>query len=251
MTTKVLWTVRGEQNDLLAHAKRIGASAVCVRTDNPWLASAIGTFHGAGIAVYGWRWPGVRPTDDPPHYYAPDQADFVARILIPAGLDGYIADIESDGPDAPSSDWSKRSLAPLGADFANAIKNAGRSKNPDFLFGLTSGFDFPTAYPHIPWDAFLDCADAVYPQVYWRGDGGAVQAGGAAKSAYDQSMASWRTLSLAGKPIIPIIGQLSHITPQSIADFQTVMSANQINEVHFYSDLVGVPDANYDMMSRI
>jgi len=251
MTTKVLWAVTCDQNDLLAHAKRIGAAAVAVRTDNHWLAGSIAAFHGAGIKVLGWRWPGVKPADDPPNYYAPDQANFVANVLVPADLDGYIADIESDGPGAPNRDWNNRSLAPMANDFAHVIKTAGRAHNPTFIFGVTSGFDFPTAYPHIPWDAFLAHCDAVYPQVYWRGDGGAVQAGGTAQSAYARSWVSWKTLELGTTPIIPIIGQIAHITPQSMADFKTIMTRNQIGEVHFYSDMGGLAEPTYAMMAQI
>jgi hypothetical protein len=251
MTNKILWIVTGEQNDLLAHAKRIEASAVAIRTDNHWLRGSIAVFHAAGIKVYGWRWPGVRPTDDPPNYYAPDQANYVANVLIPAGLDGYIADIESDGSAAPNRDWNNRSLAPVADKFSSVIKNAGRARNPNFLFGVTSGFDFPTAYPHIPWDSFLAYCDAVYPQVYWRGDGGAVLAGGTAQSAYTRSWASWKTLELGAIPIVPIIGQIANITPQSIGDFGTIMKQNQMNEVHFYTDVAGLPDATYATMASL
>jgi hypothetical protein len=251
MTKKTLWIVNGAQNDLLAHAQKIGAQAVAIRTDNHWLKDSIPVFHRAGINVYGWRWPGVKPSNDPPNYFAPDQAKFVVDFLIPAGLDGYIADIESDGSAAPNRDWNSRTLAPMAAAFASTIKTAGVAKKSDFLFGLTSGFDFPTAYPHIPWDAFLASCDAVYPQVYWRGDGGAVQAGGTAQTAYTRSWASWKVLELGTRPIIPIIGQIAHITPQSMADFKAIMTAKSMDEVHFYSDEIGLSDATYATMAQL
>jgi hypothetical protein len=106
-------------------------------------------------------------------------------------------------------------------------------------------------YPQIPWDAFLAYADAVYPQVYWRGDGGAVVAGGTPQSAYTRSWASWQTLDLGGKPIIPIIGQIASVTPQSIADFAAIMKNKVMNEVHFYTDGPGVAEATYDMMTNV
>jgi hypothetical protein len=191
----------------------------------------------------------VKPTNDPVNYYAPDQAKYVIDTLIPAGLDGYIADIESDGPSAPSRDWNSRLLAPLAKQFAETITGAGRAKNKDFLFGLTSGYDFPTSFPHIPWDAFLEYSNAVYPQMYWRGDGGALQAGGTPQSAYDRSMASWKTLALGGTPIIPIIGQISYVSAQAIAEFGSIMRAENIPEVHFYSDVADIQDSTYAAMA--
>lgn len=248
MATKVLWLVNGDQNTFLAHAKQIGSGAVAVRTDNHWLASGIAAFHAAGIKVYGWRWPGVIATNDPPNYFAPDQAQFVVNTLIPRGLDGYIADIESDGTAHPGRDWNNRALAPMATDFARLISGAGKKAKPDFIFGISSGFDYPTAFAHIPWDAFLCFSDAVYPQVYWRGDGGAVQAGGTPQKAYDRTLLSWKTLDLGGKPIIPIIGQIAHVTPQSIADFRSLIANDGLTQVHFYCDDAAIPQANYDMM---
>jgi len=251
MATKVLWLVTGDQNALLAHARQIAAKAVAVRTDNPWLKDSIAEFHRYGIDVYGWRWPGVRPSNDPPNYYAPEQAAFVAGVLIPAGLDGYIADIESDGSSAPGRDWNNRALAQMATDFTNTIAAAGKASGKPFLFGLTSGFDFPTALPHVPWDAFLASCTAVYPQVYWRGDGGVSQAGGTPQSAWQRSLASWKTLGIDAGKIVPIIGQIAHVTPQSIADFGSLMQQNQIGEVHFYSDVPGLPAATYQAMQAL
>jgi hypothetical protein len=251
MTDKTLWLVTGSESNLLNHARAIGAKAVAVRTDNYWLPEAIRRLQGAGLKVYGWRWPGVLPSSDPPNYYAPEQAAFVVQTLVPAGLDGYIADIESDGPKHPGRDWNDRSLAALATSFAKEIRDAGRAQSPNFLFGLTSGFDFPTAYPHIPWDAFLALSDAVYPQVYWRGDGGAIQAGGTPQSAWNRSLRSWKTLGLDETRIVPIVGQIEHVTPQSLGDFRAVMLTNAITELHFYCDVDGIAPAIYTAMGAL
>ncbi len=251
MATKILWIVNGDPNTLLNHAKQIGASAVAVRSDNHWLAGSIKMFHTAGMKVHAWRWPGVQPTDDPPNYYAPDQAKFVVQTLIPAGLDGYIADIESDGTAHPQRDWNNRALASMATSFSSLISGAGKKHNPNFIFGLTSGFDFPTAYPHIPWDAFVSFSDAVYPQVYWRGDGGAVVGGGTPEKAWTRTLASWKSLDLGVKPIIPIIGQIQHISPQSIADFRALMIANKMGEVHAYSDDGVIAQANWAALNGL
>ena len=55
MTNKVLWIVTGEQNDLLAHAKRIEASAVAIRTDNHWLRGSIAVFLEAHSDVHDFE----------------------------------------------------------------------------------------------------------------------------------------------------------------------------------------------------
>jgi hypothetical protein len=251
MFTKVLWVVSGDPTILLRRVKTLGVGAIAVRTDNAWLAGSISQFHVAGVKVYGWRWPGVRSSNDPPNYYAPDQADFVVRTLIPAGLDGYIADIESDGALHPARDWNSRALGPLADGFAKAISNAGKKQKADFIFGLTSGYDFPTAFPQIPWDAFLAYCGAVYPQIYWRGDGGVPVAGGTPQSAYTRTLTSWNTLALGAIPIVPIIGQISSITAQSISDFATIMNANKMTEVHFYCDEPGIDNTVYSAITSL
>ena len=246
MVNKVLWTVTGSANGLLAHATRIGVGAVCVRTDNAWLAGAIPEFHQHGLKVYGWRWPGIDPQTHLPDYYALDQAHFVANTLVPAGLDGYIADIESDGPHSSNPDWNNKSLSGLADQFSRTIATAGKAAKPGFLFGLTSGFDYPTAFPDIPWSTFLAYADAIFPQIYWRGDGGQAQAGGTPAIAYQRTCESWN--SLGPQKMVPIIGEIKYISPDSVRDFGQIMMANQLEEIHYYTDASGLSDAMYDAM---
>jgi hypothetical protein len=146
MTTKVLWTYNVDKKGFLDKAKYIGASGVCIRTDLNWLAEAIPEIQNDGIKVYAWRWPAVRPTRGVPHYYAPDEAKYVIDTLIPAGLDGYIVDAESDGPRKPNRQWDNQSLdvKKLATDFCVEIVKAGQKK-PAFHFGMTSGGSYPKA----------------------------------------------------------------------------------------------------------
>ena len=123
---KVLWIVtmnQAAETRLLQHAQASGADAVCIRTDNSRLPNAIGRFKQAGFKVYGWRWPAVTPRpSSTTHYYADDEAGYVVDKLIPAGLDGYIMDPESDN-NSPSNDWNKTGTKPLAQGFCDAIRN--------------------------------------------------------------------------------------------------------------------------------
>ena len=80
---KGLWVTDSSTKDrLLAKAKLMGASSVCVRTDNHWLKESIADFHAEGIEVYGWRWPAVEDKGfEDSHYFAQNQADHVANEL--------------------------------------------------------------------------------------------------------------------------------------------------------------------------
>jgi hypothetical protein len=248
MTRKVLWLVDGDPDTFLKHAKYIGASAVAIRTSNAWLKDSIGKFHGANMAVYGWRWPNVQESAS--QLYAPNQADFVANTLIPAGLDGYIVDAESDGPGSPANDWANGGVTALAANFCGAIRKAGKAHSDKFIFGTTSGRAYPKSFPTIPWTTFIGASDALYPQYYWQGDGGA-EGGGTPLSAFTSGQKIWEKVNPGNKPVIPVIGQIAKVTAADIAAYKKILTDNNLGEVHFYSDTDGVPQANYDAMQAL
>jgi len=116
---KVMWIVGmnsdADEQAFAQHVNAAGIDTVCIRTTTSRLPDAVGRFHKLGKKVWAWRWPGVDP--DPakakgPHYYAPLEADFVAKKLIPAGLDGYIVDPESDTA-GDVNDWNDKKHKPL------------------------------------------------------------------------------------------------------------------------------------------
>jgi hypothetical protein len=96
LTRKFLWIVNmntdAAEKQFSKHALAIDATGVCIRTSSTRLPDAIKRFHDLGIKVYAWRWP---PSSNAG---AMKEADNVASNFIPAGLDGYIVDPESDGP---------------------------------------------------------------------------------------------------------------------------------------------------------
>ncbi len=252
MTHKILWLISIGSNatqHIVQHAQAAGADTVCIRTSNPSLPAAIPVLHEAGIDVFGWRWPAVKPTPNrKSHYFADDEANYVVQKLIPAGLDGYIVDPESDHP-GDTNDWNHSSLAPLAKKFCETIK-VGASGNAAFHFGITSGCTYPSAgeKPFIPWAEFVAASDALYPQTYWRWTNpttGKPQSinGGTPKAAIAIGRASWTRIA-AGKPIIPMAGELNVITADEIAAYG-LASAETAGELHFFADSDGVPANNY------
>lgn len=241
---KILWVVamrtQLEEDRLLAHARAIAADGVCVRTTNARLAASIGRFHAAGMKVYGWRWPAVVPTTVSVHYYAIDEANFVAQQLIPRGLDGYIADPESDGH-GQINDWDQPGLGQLARQFCSIIKSAGGT---DFAFGLTSGCQYPGNRPNLPWAEFVAASHALFPQTYWRarlGPSGAPTAinGGAPNAAIGLGMANWTPIA-QGKPVIPMAGEIDIVTPAELTAYGGRCSALNSIGRHFYADLASV-----------
>jgi hypothetical protein len=242
---------------ILRHARASGVQAVCLRTSNLDLPATIATFHEAGLRVYGWRWPSVvRTQRSPSHYFALDEAHFVAQTLIPAGLDGYIVDPESDHP-GDVDDWNHEALAPLAREFCRIIRNAAaETDHADFRFGITSGVNFPTmgGKPHIPWSEFIDASDVVYPQAYWRWrrphDAKVENLhGGKPASAVALGHGVWSNVA-TGKPIVPIAGELDVITPHEIAVYGDACLKTG-SELHFYADTTSVPAANYRAIANI
>ena len=104
--------------------------------------------------------------------YAIDEANYVAQTLIPAGLDGYIVDPESEN-DGGYNDWNRTNLpipvAQLATSFCQIIRSAAQTEgSPSFLFGITSGGNYPATLANLPRQQFVSASDAVFPQIYWR-----------------------------------------------------------------------------------
>jgi hypothetical protein len=149
--SKFLWIVNMNteaiETSFAKHALAIGATGVCIRTSSTRFPGAIGRFKALNMKVYAWKWPGVIPGQSAKHYYALDEADYVAKRLIPIGLDGYIVDPESDGHvdkrtgKKLSNDWDQAELAPVARQFCALIRQGANGK--PFVFGTTSGCAYP------------------------------------------------------------------------------------------------------------
>jgi hypothetical protein len=253
ITRKVLWIVgmnsNADEQSFTQHVKDAGIDTVCIRTTTPRLPAAIARFHQLGKTVWAWRWPGV---DDDlhkakgPHYFAPLEADFVAQKCIPAGLDGYIVDPESDD-DQGVNDWNQvavkgRKLKDLAKEFWAVIKTAAQGKN--FHCGVTSGWDFPGPHqkPILPWAEFIGPSDAVYPQTYWRvalTNKTLERFGGDPAVGCQKAVPIWQKVAM-GKPIIPMAGEIDLVTPAEIAAYGKALTAMNLTEAHFYADVPAV-----------
>jgi hypothetical protein len=240
---------------LLDHAKAVTAYAVCIRSSNAILPGAIAKFHQQNVKVYAWRWPAVvAHPHSGSHYYAIDEANYVVQSLLPQGLDGYIVDPESDG-DGDSNDWNHASLAPLAKQFCKIIKDGAQAAgNAAFHFGVTSGCTYPVGKPNIPWAAFAAASDTLYPQSYWRWTNphtGQPQNinGGNPSAAIKAGVSAWKPIA-AGKPVVPMAGELDVITSAEIAVYGT--SALQVaQELHFYTDTGNVPGTNIEAIAAL
>jgi hypothetical protein len=122
-----------------APALALGAGAVAIRSDSSRLTTCMARFKAANIKVYSWRWPAI--VQNQGGRFATDEADYVAQTLIPAGLDGYIVDPESE-QDGAHNDWNRTDVpvAQLATTFGQIIHKAAKAAGrPDFVFGITSG----------------------------------------------------------------------------------------------------------------
>jgi len=250
---KVLWIVSlensGDESDFAQHADAAGIDTVCIRTDSPMFPGIIGRFHQKQKKVWAWRWPGVVPSQTGT-YYALRQAEYVANVLIPAGLDGYIVDPESDQA-GDDNDWNQTALAPIAQQFCSTITKAAQGK--PFLFGTTSGCIYPSPQgkPNIPWSEFFGASNALYPQCYWRmtlqQNGQDVSEninGGTPANAIARGMPVWNAKA-NGKPVIPMAGEIDLATVQEIAEYGQQLKQLNLSEAHFYADIAdpvkGVP----------
>jgi hypothetical protein len=245
LARKVLWIVNMNTDALETafskHALAIGATAVCIRTSSTRLPDTIKRFHDIGIKVYAWRWPSATKAG------AQKEADNVADDLIPAGLDGYVVDPESDKAGA-ANDWNRTELAPLAAQFCATIKRAAPAS---FVFGTTSGCSYPSPKmkPKIPWKEFFSASDVLLPQTYWRwtnpstGQSGQKINGGTPAAAIAKGVPAWKAGSL-GKPIVPMAGEVDVVTTDEIAAYGMELAKMNVREGHFYTDNGKIPVPN-------
>jgi hypothetical protein len=234
---KFLWTVNmnteAAERAFAKHALAINATGVCIRTSAKRFPDAINRFHGIDMQVYAWRWPPASRSG------ALREAANVANTLVPAGLDGYIVDPESDRAGAPN-DWNRSELAPLAAEFCKIIRDAAPR---GFIFGTTSGCAYPSPRmkPHIPWREFFAASDVLLPQTYWRwtnpstGQRGQKINGGTPAAAIQKAMPAWKPPS-QGKPIVPMCGEADVVKEDELAAFGQELAALNVTEGHFYTD---------------
>ena len=244
---KALWAEsmddQEDEDRLFNNAQLMGAKAVAIRTVSDIIPGSIPRFHAAGMQVYAWRWPAV--VENSAGRYATDEANYVAQTLIPAGLDGYIVDPESNSDDGAYNDWDRTDtpvpLAELATTFCQIIRNAARAAgNNNFLLGLTSGGNYPAVYKNLPWAQFVAASDALFPQLYWRArnENNVCRPvrDGTPQTAVDDCLRSWRAIA-QGKPLIPMGGEISCVTDMSeIAAFGALAKAAQLPIMHFYTD---------------
>jgi hypothetical protein len=269
LARKFLWIVnmnteKAEQS-FAKHAMAINATGVGIRTSSTRLVDAMGRFKALGMTVYAWRWPGVIPGKTSTHYYALDEADYVATQLIPKGLDGYIVDPESDGyidkktGKKKANDWDQKQLAPIARQFCKTIKDAAKGKK--FVFGTTSGCAYPgpKGKPNIPWTEFFAASDVLLPQSYWRWThtdektGKDVVSdinGGTPAKAIARGMAAWQPKA-NGKKILPMAGEVDVITPTEISAYGAELAALGVSEGHFYTDNGNIPLLNLGAMKAL
>jgi hypothetical protein len=248
LASKFLWIVNmnteAVETSLAKHALAIGATGVCTRTSSARLSGAIGRFKALNMKVYAWAWPGVIPGQSAKHYYALDEANYVAKTLIRAGLDGYIVDPESDGHvnkktgKKLSNDWDQAELAPIARQFCAAIKQAANGK--PFVFGTTSGCAYPgpKGKRNLPWAEFFAASDILLPQTYWRwtnpktGQRGQRINGGTPDAAIANGISAWKAKS-QGKPIFPMAGEVDVVKPDEIAAYGVALFTRTTEQFPF------------------
>ena len=252
LTSKFLWIVNlnteTSETAFSKHALAIGATGVCIRTSSKRFPGTIKRFHDLNMKVYAWRWPSASKVG------ALNEAKNVAKNLIPAGLDGYIVDPESDKAGA-ANDWNRSKLAPLAAEFCSTIKDAAPAS---FVFATTSGCAYPAANmkPNIPWKEFFTASNVLLPQTYWRwtnpstGQRGQKINGGTPAAAITKGVPAWKAKSL-GKPIIPMAGEVDVVRADEIAAYGVELQKMNVTEGHFYTDNGQIPVTNLAAMKAL
>ncbi len=221
-TEKILWVVGYNSLDAFHDlAMNAGVTGVAIRTDNN-LVKAIPKFHNSGLKVFGWRWPSANR--DP----AMTQAAKAASLLKDEGMDGYFVDPE--GEKGKHWDWDQPGLENLAGDFCAEVKEAAPGKR----FGVTSHFKAHKVFPNLPWQPFLEAADVLLPQSYWRVAGGNVFKGNPAQN-YRLGIKHWTDAGGNPARIVPMAGEIALTTAAKISEYAAEAAIQGRTELHFYT----------------
>jgi hypothetical protein len=235
---KIIWVVNYDSfDDLLRKAIEVKAAAVAVRTDND-IEGALPKAHAKGIKIYGWRWPSAKY--DP----AIKEAKKVVGLLA-KGMDGYYVDPE--GASGKPWDWDQKGLEALADDFCKRIKAA---MNGSQVFGVTSHYRGKRVFGKLPWKTFFSHADVFLPQAYWRVDGGVVGHGIPADN-YRASIGFWKDIGASPERIVPMAGELHHVTAAEIAQYAKVAAESGVDQLHFYTYESKVSDSVWAAIKNI
>ncbi len=227
---KVLWVVHYDDvHGFLESAQQYGATGVAIHTDNN-VRKAIGVFHAAGMAVYGWGRPSA--LRDP----AMQQAQ-QAVTLFAHGLDGYYVGPEG-APGQTTCDWDRPGLADLASRFCETVCGAANGRP----FGVTSHYRAMARHPHLPWAAFFEHATVLLPQAWWRGGRGKVDHGDPADN-YATSIKLWEAAGAEHDLIVPVAGPLDKVTAAEINAYAAKATSEGVEDLHFYADQPSVKAA--------
>jgi Bacterial SH3 domain len=236
LTEKVLWVVNYPSIDwFVDQAVKVKATAVAIRTDND-LNTAISTFHGKGIKVYGWRWPSAE------RVRALKEAKNVVDLLH-KGLDGYYVDPE--GEPEQHYDWNQKNLESIAEDFCKAITTVSTGKP----FGTTSHFRGKKVFDKLPWNSFFKYSNVFLPQAYWKASAGTIN-GGDAKKNYRQSLDEWEATGAARDKIVPMAGELEFSTPAQIKEYAEEAKKQGVASLHFYTATKDVKSEVWDAVKK-
>jgi hypothetical protein len=234
---KVLWVVDYPSIDwFVDKAVKVKATAVAIRTDND-LNTAISTFHGKGIKVYGWRWPSAE------RVRALKEAKNVVDLLH-KGLDGYYVDPE--GEPGKHYDWNQKNLESIAEDFCKAITAVSTGKP----FGTTSHFRGKKVFDKLPWNSFFKYSNVFLPQAYWKASDGTIN-GGDPKNNYRQSLDEWEATGASRDKIVPMAGELEFSTPAQIKEYAEEAKKQGVASLHFYTVSENVKSDVWDAVAKV
>ncbi|MEJ8849116.1 hypothetical protein [Variovorax rhizosphaerae] len=227
---KILWVVHCDDvNGFLESARQYGATGVAIHADNN-VKKAIGVFHAAGMAVYGWRRPSA--LRDAAMREARQAVDLFAH-----GLDGYYVGPEG-APGQANWDWDRPGLAELATMFCETVCGAANGRP----FGVTSHYRAMAKHPHLPWAAFFEHATVLLPQAWWCGGRGKAGHGNPAEH-YALSIKLWEAAGGEHDLIVPMAGQLDKATAAEITAYAAKATSEGVEDLHFYADQPSVKPA--------
>src|SRR5262249_53200522 len=259
---KALWIEfmnEGNKARVLSDVKASGVNIICVRTETPLLPALMKTFkEQMKLKVYGWMYPHLTSMTDHPDPtkparggYAKHEADYVAQTLIPAGLDGYIMDIEShNGGANKNADWDRKDmdLTPLATYYTTTIKKAAGQANRPFVIGFTSHVNCFNIYPGTPWAQFKAVTDVMFPQTYWRKLNDANKCVDTTIDPKNHTSSpeyamdfGFKNYSIWNKRIIPMAGEIRCCTADQLKRFGAHAATHGVSEGHFYVSYDNIP----------
>jgi hypothetical protein len=105
-------------------------------------------------------------------------------------------------------------------------------------------------YSKLPWVSYFKYATVFLPQAYWRSAEGPI-GHGKPRGNYKESIAAWKDCGASPAKIVPMAGEIAHVTPAEICEYAAVATESNVSALHFYACEDGIDKEVWKAIAQV